>query len=197
MTIDLLIAGVGGQGILSIAAIIARAALHENLHLKQMEIHGMAQRGGAVQSHLRLSSETIFSDIIPRGGADVILAVEPLEALRYLAWLKPAGWLVTNDQPVKNIATYPDLDGLLGEIRAIPHHFLLNATALAKEHGTARAMNVAMLGAASPFLRLSASTLEAAIREQFQRKGEDIVTMNLAVFQAARKAAQQKSGDVS
>lgn len=189
MKIDLVIAGVGGQGILSIAAILARAALNQGWRMKQSEIHGMAQRGGGVRSHLRLADHPISSDVIPYGQADMILSVEPMEALRYLPYLKADGWVVSNTDPVINITNYPDVPAILEAIRAVPNHFLLDAPALAREHGSARAMNVAMLGAAAPFLHIPDEAVEAAITAQFESKGGKIVDLNLAVFRAARAAA--------
>src|SRR4030042_5605627 len=110
---DIILAGVGGQGILSIAFVIAGAALEDGLEVKQAEVHGMSQRGGAVQSHLRLSQERIFSDLIPKGEADLILSVEPLEALRYVDYLRPEGMVVSSRPPFVNIPDYPDLGTIL------------------------------------------------------------------------------------
>ena len=113
---DIILSGVGGQGILSIATVIGWAALEENLHLKQAEVHGMSQRGGDVQSNLRLSSEPIFSDLIPKGECDLILSLEPMEALRYLPWLSRAGWIVTNTTPFVNIPNYPAIEDVMAEL---------------------------------------------------------------------------------
>ena len=104
---DIILAGVGGQGILSIAAVIGMAALDNGLFVKQSEVHGMSQRGGAVLSHLRLSDKEIYSSLIPDGEADMILSVEPMELLRYLPFLKKEGYLISNIKPVKNIPNYP------------------------------------------------------------------------------------------
>jgi indolepyruvate ferredoxin oxidoreductase beta subunit len=191
MKLDLILAGVGGQGILSIAAIVARAALQRGLRLKQSEVHGMAQRGGAVQAHLRLSDQPIHSDMIPLGAADLILAVEPLEALRYLPWLKADGWLIANSRTFENIANYPPIDELLAAIRALPHQVLFDADALAVDHGTRQAMNIALLGAAAPFLALPEESLAEAIRAQFGRKGEAVVAGNLKVFAAGRELSRR------
>jgi indolepyruvate ferredoxin oxidoreductase beta subunit len=191
---DILITGVGGQGILTIAAILGRAALTSGLHVKQSEVHGMAQRGGSVQSHLRISSGVIHSDLIPHASAHMLIAMEPMEALRYLAWLAPDGWLVVNEAPVANIPDYPDPASVHEEVRKIEQHVLFDASQLAAEAGARRSVNVAMLGAASPFTELPGVTIEQAIAEQFSRKGETVVEANLAVFRAARAVAEERRG---
>lgn len=178
MKTDIVLSGVGGQGILTIAAIISWAAVRNDMYVKQSEIHGMSQRGGSVFSHLRLSTEPIASDLIPYGGADLILSVEPMEALRYLPYLKKDGWLVTNIAPYKNIPDYPDEQALIAAIEKIPHHVYIDANKLAKEIQAPKASNIIMLGAASPFLNLKYEDLEWAIEKQFGRKGQDIVDMN-------------------
>ena len=189
MSYDLLIAGVGGQGILSIATVLGRAALQAGLHLKQSEVHGMAQRGGSVQSHLRISDALIGSDLIPRGQADMILSMEPMEALRYLPWLKPEGWLIANQTPVQNMLNYPPVEEVWATIRQRRNHLLFDAQQLAQDKGQPRAVNMALLGAASPFLPLPAPALEAAMAAQFERKGQPVVDINLAVFRAGRALA--------
>ena len=186
---DIVLAGVGGQGILTIAAIIGRAAVDQGLNVKQSEVHGMAQRGGAVVAHLRLADTPIFSDLIPQGGADVILAVEPMEALRQLPLLKPAGIVLANADPVVNIDGYPDPERLLESIRSRPRGLAIEAGRLAVEAGAARAMNMVMLGALSPFLDIPEETLRAAIRAGFEAKGDKIVNINLRAFGAGRAAA--------
>ncbi len=133
---DIILAGVGGQGILSIAAIIGYAAVQSNLYLKQAEVHGMSQRGGDVQSHLRLSSDEIASDLIPEGKADMIISVEPMESLRYLPYLHKEGWLITNTEPYVNIPNYPDTEEVMAEIRKLPRHVALEAEKMADEAGS-------------------------------------------------------------
>lgn len=179
---NLIIAGVGGQGILTIASIIDLAAMNLGLNVKQAEVHGMSQRGGAVESHLRISSEEIFSDLIPLGKAGLILSIEPMESLRYLPFLSPAGVIVTATGPYKNIADYPDETALMTAIRSSASHVLVDAGALAAEAGSAKVYNVAMLGAASPYLGIEQSELEKAIGMFFSLKGEEIVNMNLKAF---------------
>lgn len=192
MKTDIILAGVGGQGILSIAAVIGLAAVKETLFIKQSEIHGMSQQGGEVYSHLRLSDAPVHSDMIPLGEADLILAVEPLEGLRYLPYLKKEGWLISNTAPVKNIADYPDPERIYGEIRRRPHHLLLDAAALAREAGSAKAANMVMLGAASPFIQVKEDHLLEAIRALFSRKGEEVVETNIRAFRAGKEAAMKK-----
>ncbi len=186
---DIILAGVGGQGILSIAFVIDHAALAEGLRFKQAEVHGMAQRGGAVQSHLRLSDERIWSDIIPQGAADLILSVEPLEALRYLEFLKPDGVVITSATPYKNIPDYPDLERLLGEVRNAGRVVIVDSEKLAKEAGTSKAQNMVMLGAASSNLALREETLRKFVKVLFEARGANIVDANLKAFDLGRKAA--------
>ena len=189
---DIILSGVGGQGILSIAAIIGEAALRKRLYVKQAEVHGMSQRGGDVQSNLRLSSEPIHSDLIPRGGTDAIIAMEPMEALRYLPYLSPEGWMVTNSTPFINIPNYPDTEQLLKTLKERPRVILVDADALAKDHGMPRAVNMVLLGAASAILGLDASLLEEAVAGLFASKGTEVVEMNVQAFRLGREAATQQ-----
>lgn len=190
MKTDIILGGVGGQGILTIATLVGRAAIANGLHVKQSEVHGMAQRGGAVMSHLRLSDKPIHSDLVRHAHADVVLAVEPLEALRLMHYLKPHGILLANATAVANIGDYPTLDLVLAEIRRQPRHVLLDADAIAKELGLPNAMNVVMLGALAPFLGMPATALRQAITDTFSRKGDAVVAANLSAFDAGMKQAQ-------
>lgn len=181
---DIILAGVGGQGILTIATILGHAALARGWQLKQAEVHGMSQRGGDVQSHLRLSDETIWSDLITLGEADMILSVEPMEALRYLPYLHKDGWIITNSNPFVNIPNYPEMEKVYGEIKAINKHLLFDADAIAKEIKASRSMNIVVLGAAIDKLGFSAAEIENSIKAIFGRKGDQIVEANLRALNA-------------
>ena len=182
---NIILAGVGGQGILSIATVIGEAALAENLYLKQAEVHGMSQRGGDVQSNLRLSSDPIASDLIPKGGADLIISLEPMEALRYVDYLSPEGWVVTSADPFVNIPNYPDMEAVKARLEAVGHLVSLNVEALAKEAGApAQAANMVLLGAAIPMLDIDHDKMIDAVRRVFARKGEAVVESNVAAVEA-------------
>ena len=188
---DIILSGVGGQGILSIATVIGKAALDEGLHLKQAEVHGMSQRGGDVQSNLRISSDPIASDLIPKGRADIIISLEPMEALRYLPYLSTEGWIITGTTPFVNIDNYPDQEALQKDLSARPHVIAIDVEAIAKQAASPRSANIVLLGAAAPFLGLDADKFEAGIRSIFARKGEQIVEMNLKAFRAGYEYAQK------
>lgn len=188
---DIILAGVGGQGILSIATVIGDAALNEGLYLKQAEVHGMSQRGGDVQSNLRLSSDPIYSDLIPKGGADLIISLEPMEALRYLPYLKEDGWIVTSNKPFVNIPNYPAIEEVIKHIEAIEHHVLVDVEELAKEAGApAQAANMVLLGAAIPMLGINHDKIMEGVRRIFARKGEAIVNSNIAAIEAGYRASK-------
>ncbi len=193
MKVDIILAGVGGQGILSIAAILGEAALSENLFLKQAETHGMSQRGGAVYSHLRISDKEIASDLIPSGSAELILSVEPMESLRYLPYLSPKGYLVTNTTPFENIVNYPNIDDIIAEVKKQPRSIAIDADKIAEEIGNKRISNVVILGAATPFIELNTEKIEAGIKRIFSKKGDKIVEMNLKAFRAGREFALENS----
>ena len=191
---DIIISGVGGQGILTIAATIGTAALSEGLQLKQAETHGMSQRGGDVQSHLRLSSKNIASDLIPEGKADLVISIEPLESLRYVNMLnKETGWLISSMNPFNNISDYPPLEKILDEIWKLPRYVTLDANRVAKDQGSVKAANIVVLGAASPFLELKYESLEKAIEFMFSKKGKDIVDLNLKALRAGREYAEKRT----
>ena len=185
MTKNIILAGVGGQGILSIATVVGEAALAEGLYLKQAEVHGMSQRGGDVQSNLRISSEPIMSDLIAKGDADIIISLEPMEALRYVSYLKPDGWIVTSSVSFVNIPDYPEIETVLQHVRSHKNHVLLDVETLAKEAGApAQAANMVLLGAAIPMLGIDHDKMIAGVQRVFARKGDAIVASNVAAVEA-------------
>lgn len=190
---DIILAGVGGQGILSIATVIGSAALEQNLSLKQAEVHGMSQRGGDVQSHLRLSDATIHSDLIPLGGADIIISMEPMEALRYLPFLAKDGWIITNTVPLKNIPNYPEMEAVNAALAKVKNVVALDAEAIAKEVQSPRSANMVLLGASAAVMEiLEPEKLRDGIRRIFARKGDAIVDANLKAFDAGLEFSRKQ-----
>ena len=188
---DIILAGVGGQGILSIATVIGQAALTEGWYLKQAEVHGMSQRGGEVQSHLRISTEPIHSDLIPQGKADIILSLEPLEALRYIPWLAPDGCVITSSVPFLNIPDYPALEEVHAAVKALPRHILLDTDALVKQvNAPVQAANMVLLGAAIPMLGIEPEIVKEALQKVFARKSEAIVQTNIRALEAGYEYAR-------
>jgi indolepyruvate ferredoxin oxidoreductase beta subunit len=188
---DIILSGVGGQGILTIAAAIGLAAIDNGLYLKQAEVHGMSQRGGDVQSHLRISDKPVMSDLIPLGTADLILSVEPMESLRYLPWLSAGGWLVTNSNPFVNIPDYPDIEDVLSEIKKVKNNLVIDADSIAKEVGSIRSGNIVVLGAASPFIDIPFESIEKAVGKLFEKKGKEVVKINLDALRAGREFSER------
>lgn len=184
---DIILAGVGGQGILSIAASIGFSAVEAGLYLKQAEVHGMSQRGGDVQSHLRLSDKEIASDLIPFGKADMIISVEPMEALRYLNYLSPDGWVITNLRPFINIPNYPDIEKLKETILNLPNVRAFDADDIAKQIKFPKSANMVILGAASPYLDIDFELLKFGVTKLFKSKGEEIVNANLLAIEKGRE----------
>ncbi|MBR6539179.1 MAG: indolepyruvate oxidoreductase subunit beta [Bacteroides sp.] len=180
---DIILAGVGGQGILTIATIIGDAATAAGLNLKQAEVHGMSQRGGDVQSNLRLSTEPIHSDLIKQGAADLIISMEPMEALRYLPYLNKEGWVVTSSHPFKNIPNYPEEENLMQELNNLPQVATLPIEDVAKENNLPKSANVVLLGMAAKYIEiLTPEQLRESIARVFAAKGEKIVEANQQAF---------------
>lgn len=188
---DIILCGVGGQGILSIATIIGEAATQANVNLKQAEVHGMSQRGGDVQSNLRLSTDPIYSDLISQGEADVIISMEPMEALRYLPYLSKDGVIVTSNKPFVNIPNYPEEEALFAELASLPNVVQLDIEQVAKDAGSVRSANVVLLGMASKYIEIvSDEALRNAVATIFARKGEKVVESNLKAFDMGAEAAK-------
>ncbi len=192
MKCDIVVAGVGGQGVLSIAAIISASALRAGLYAVQSEVHGMSQRGGAVTAHLRLSHEPIHSSTIGRGCADMLISMEPLESLRYLDMLRSTATVLTSTEPVENFAAYPDLQGVLAKVRQLPRVRLIDATRLAREAGNMKTANMVMVGAALDLLPIGSKYIEDFVRETFAPKGERLVDANLKAFAAGQELGAAK-----
>lgn len=192
MKTDIILSGVGGQGILSIAAIIGEAALAENLYIKQAEVHGMSQRGGDVQSNLRIADRPINSDLIASGNADVIISLEPMEALRYLPYLSREGWIITSSAPFVNIPNYPEEKVLKAKLQKLPRVIMLDVNELAKEHNLPKCANVILLGAAAKSLQIIGySDLEKSIARVFAHKGQAVIEMNLKALSIGYNAVQK------
>jgi len=188
MQTNIILAGVGGQGILSIAYVIDNAALDAGFHFKQAEVHGMAQRGGAVQSHLRYGDGPIHSDLVPTGRADLVLSVEPLEVMRYWHYLSPDGWVVASVTPYVNIPDYPELDGLIEDLAEFGRVVLVDSNLIARAAGNLRAQNMVVVGAAAPLLHFPDSTLEKYVEMLFAGKGQKTVDVNVRAFRLGRAA---------
>jgi len=188
---DIIISGVGGQGILTISAVLDTAALESGFNIKQSEVHGMSQRGGAVQAHVRISDKPVYSDLIPMGQADLILSVEPMELLRYLPYLKKDGYMVTDSNPFKNITNYPNEQKLTNQIEQFSNHRIIDARSLAKKAGNFRAANIVMIGAVSDLLPFEDSVIEKVITDLFKRKGERIVQMNIDAYNLGKEAIKK------
>ena len=189
MKTDIILCGVGGQGILSIATIIGEAAMNENLFIKQAEVHGMSQRGGDVQSNLRISSELINSDLIPTGSADVIISMEPMEALRYIPFLKKDGWIITSSTPFVNITNYPDMQIVNADLDKIKNVIRMDIEKLAKDNAIPRSANMILLGAAQKALGIDYDILQNAIKTVFARKGDAVVDANIKALAIGRDFA--------
>lgn len=189
MKSDIVLAGVGGQGILTIATLLGHAALSRDLYIKQAEVHGMSQRGGDVQSNLRISSSPIASDLIPFGGADIIVSLEPMEALRYLDYLSPSGWVVSNTTPFVNIDNYPDMEKVMAEFNTLDHVIAFDMDSLAKEVATVRSSNIVLLGACSPLIEIDAELIEQSIAAVFASKPQAVIESNIKAFRAGREFA--------
>ena len=196
MKCDCLLVGVGGQGVLSVAAVIARSAVKIGCSVRQSEVHGMAQRGGAVSAHLRLAEssgnsgpgELIAGDLVPKGGANLIIAMEGLECLRYLSWLSPEGMAVSSAETILNIPNYPEKEEIVKAIKSLPRSSLIEAEKLAKEAGLSKTVNMVMVGAASPFLPIPAEVLESTIAEMFMAKDPKLAELNKKAFILGRRA---------
>lgn len=185
-------AGLGGTGVIKASDVMAELVFEQGYDVKKAEVHGMSQRGGDVQSHLRLSTDPIHSDLIPLGGADLIVSLEPMEALRYLPYLSKDGWIVTSSVPFENIPNYPDLEKVLEALRKLPQVIILDVEATAKEVNSPRGANMVLLGATSAVMGLlDPDKLRDGIRRIFARKGDAVVEANIKAFDAGLLLSQK------
>jgi indolepyruvate ferredoxin oxidoreductase beta subunit len=191
---DVVLAGVGGQGVLTAAGILAEAARRAHLYVKQGEVHGMSQRGGAVTANLRMSEAPVASDLIARGSATMVLSLEPVEALRWLPYLSYSGVVVTSANPVVNISDYPPVEEVLAALARLPHAVVVDADPLAREAGSGHANNVVLLGAAAGFLPFSADLLRTCVSDLFGSRSERLREVNLRAFDAGQAAAGVPAG---
>jgi indolepyruvate ferredoxin oxidoreductase beta subunit len=190
MNYDLVLCGVGGQGVLTIAWVIDHAVHEAGLYLKQSEVHGMSQRGGAVSAFVRISDNPVASDLIAAGAASMVLSVEPLEALRYTPLLRPDGWIVTDTTPLINVDPYPKADALYQVLFSAPRLVALDATRMAQKAGSVKAQNVVVLGAAASQMPLPLELLEKQLHALFDGKGKRIVEANINAFRSGAAASQ-------
>lgn len=195
-TISVLLTGVGGQGVVLASFVLSHVAMMEGYDVKQSEVHGMSQRGGSVASHFRFGDK-VWSPLVSPGTADILMAFEALEGLRYAHWLKPGGVLVynalrINPSPVSaGLATYPaDIDERIKQ--AWPNTQCVDANSLAAQAGNVKAANVAMLGAISPALPFALETWEAVIRKSVPPKTVDV---NLQAFRLGAESAKMPAAD--
>lgn len=191
MKSNIILSGVGGQGILTLASIIDIAALNQNLFVKQSEIHGMSQRGGSVQCHVRISDTQIYSDLIPEGEVDLILSAEPMELLRHIPSLKRNGWIITDSSTFENIVNYPDKHDLYKQIKKHVNHIIISAKSCAKDLGNSKVCNMILLGAASDHMAIPEEKFINAINIFFKDKSERIKNKNIEAFKVGRQKGKE------
>lgn len=189
---DLLITGVGGQGAILASDIIGKAAVTAGLSIRAAETHGMAQRGGSVVNHIRIGQT--YGSMIPKKGADLMLALEPMEAVRYLDFLKDGGIIIVNTQPVVPVtvtsgqAKYPEVSDILDALSEKYIVKAFNADELAFEAGSRLAMNVVMVGAVSGYLPIPKETLIESVKALVPQK---TIEVNLRAFEAGRQKVEE------
>ena len=180
MKCDVIIVGVGGQGILLTSNVISDAALASGFDVKKSETHGMAQRGGSVVTHVRIGDK-VNSILIPKGEADILIASEPVEALRYMDYLGPKGIAIVNSTPIK-VPSYPDMSQVYAELNK-QGALVFDALAVAKKAGHPLTQNTVLIGAASKYLPMKEDMIIEAIKENVSKKLEE----NLRAFELGRK----------
>ncbi len=185
-TYKVIIAGVGGQGAVTVAQLVMRAAWKAGHHALQSEVHGMSQRGGAVNAQVLFDKEPVTSPLIMEGTGDVLIGMEPLESLRYLSLLKTDAKLAVSNKPIINMDNYPDTDKLFHDLENISGVTLVDTDKHAKELGNPRAGNIILLGLASKELPIEVDVWNSVLQERFGAKGQDVVDKNMAAFEFGR-----------
>ena len=182
----IVLSGVGGQGVLSLAQILLEALRRSGLHALQSEIHGMSQRGGSVHAQVCFSEAALTSPILDEGGADLLIALEPLEALRYVSMLRLDGHLVVSEEPQMDMAGYPPLDDVYAALKAVRGVHLIDTEDLARSLNHRQAGGMALLGMASRFLPVDDAVWRDVISQRFESKGARVMEKNLEAFEAGR-----------
>jgi indolepyruvate ferredoxin oxidoreductase beta subunit len=190
----IVLSGVGGQGVLSLAQILLEALRRSGLQALQSEIHGMSQRGGSVHAQDCFSSLPLTSPIIEEGRADLLIALEPLEALRYVSMLAIHGHLVVSEEPQVNMEGYPPLDDVYAALKAVPGAPLVDTEDLARRLNHRQAGGMVLLGMASKFLPVAASVWREVISQRFESKGPRVTEKNLEAFEVGRGLIQEPVG---
>ncbi|MGC9467892.1 MAG: indolepyruvate oxidoreductase subunit beta [Anaerolineae bacterium] len=190
--LNMLFVGVGGQGILTASDIAAQVGLDLGLDAKKSEVHGFAQRGGVVESHIRWAP-SVGSPTCEQGTVDILVSFELLEAVRWIGWLKPDGMLVVNRQKIMPMsasvgdAVYPEEDEIVAALRARAKRVVVvDALPLAEEAGSARTVNTILLAALSSLLETEPEVWETAILNRVPERYRDV---NKVAFRLGREAA--------
>jgi len=192
MKLDILLVGVGGQGILTSAAILAKSAINSGINVITAETHGMAQRGGSVEVHVRFGD--VKSPLIPYGSADIMVALEPSEALRYTHYCSEKTRAIINTKPIyppavsRGEVEYPSIEVVQKELSWLNGIYFIDATQLAKEVGNAQAANVVVLGALCRLTQLDSGHVERAITEVLPARLHEL---NLKAFKAGYDALKE------
>ncbi len=184
---NVIFAGVGGQGVILASKVLMEVSMKNGFDVKESEVHGMAQRGGSVDCHIRFGSE-VASPLIPKGGADYVICLELLEAMRKLDYLKPGAKLIVNREQINpapveiGAMKYPD-DIEEWMKKNFPGTIIVDTTEALKEAGTKKALNIVMLGCLSKFLDFKVEDWEAAIKSMVSEK---FIEQNLKAFSLGR-----------
>jgi len=184
---SVIIAGVGGQGAITVAQLVLGAAWKSGYYVLQSEVHGMSQRGGEVNAQIIFDKVPVTSPVVTQGEADLLIGIEPLETLRYLSQMSKDANIIASSEPVINMDNYPKIEIILEKIKSVEGAVLIDTLKAAKELNNKHAGNICILGAASKFLPIDNEVWEAVIRERFESKGEEVVMSNIKAFQYGKK----------